>query len=177
MSASLGQCDTTCNARHEDARRHDSVRGVLRAAPGHLVLVRRAPARLRRLAHWTLLSCGLHGGHLPLAGRARPSALAGLARLGRREEAHREVACCRAILEKQTTQKRDPLLVYRLACVYSITSKTEASDRVIAISLLKESCRAGFRDFSIIEKSEALAPIRELPEFDRFLKAAKELAF
>ena len=113
----------------------------------------------------------------PEYGPGRAIRALSLARLGRREEAHREVVRCRAILEKQTTQKRDPWLVYRLACVYSITSKTEASDRAIAISLLKEACRGGFRDFSTIEKSEVLAPIRELPEFDRFLKAAKELAF
>ena len=112
----------------------------------------------------------------PEYGPGRAIRALSLARLGRREEAHREVVRCRAIIEKQTTQKRDPSLVYRLACVYSITSKTEASDRAIAISLLKEACRGGFRDFSAIEKSEALAPVREVPEFDRFLQAAKELA-
>jgi tetratricopeptide (TPR) repeat protein len=99
-----------------------------------------------------------------------------LARLGRREEAHREADRCRRLVDALTARERDPRVVFQLACVYSLTSKDHPGDRSRAFVLLREALRTGPTEVRAFERSRDLDPIRDLPEFDPLMDAVKELA-
>jgi tetratricopeptide (TPR) repeat protein len=91
-----------------------------------------------------------------------------LARLGRRDEAHAEA-------QKALVLSADPEVTYQAACVYSLTSKTHPADRGTALDLFRKSLREGFRKFRDIDADPDVNPIRQAPEFQATLKAAKEL--
>lgn len=91
-----------------------------------------------------------------------------LARLGMREEAHREAERCRQLTD-------DDVVTYRIACVYALTSRTHPEDRKQAFALLKKAIRSGHLDVRAYETDRDLAPIRDLPEFAPLLRAVKEL--
>ncbi|HEY1188556.1 MAG TPA: protein kinase, partial [Gemmata sp.] len=60
-----------------------------------------------------------------------------LARLGRRDDAHKEI-------ERAQVLSDDAAVTYRAACVYSLTSTQNPNDRDKAIALLKQAIRDGF---------------------------------
>jgi len=85
-----------------------------------------------------------------------------LARLGKRVEAHRDVA---ESLRRDTA----PFTLYQLAGVYALTSKAEPSDRREALRLLAAAFTAGFRDFRTVDVDSDLDPLRGRPEFASLL--------
>ncbi|MBN9122974.1 MAG: tetratricopeptide repeat protein, partial [Planctomycetes bacterium] len=95
-----------------------------------------------------------------LAGRAVV-----LARLGRRDAAHKEIAKARLLSE-------DAEILYHAACVYAVTSKDEPADRAEAIKLLRQALREGYSDLSGLFKDPDLAPIRETKEFKEIQQSA-----
>ena len=60
-----------------------------------------------------------------------------LARLGRREEAHKEIERARLLSD-------DSEVTYQAACVYALTSTKNADDRPKAIALLRQAIREGY---------------------------------
>jgi tetratricopeptide (TPR) repeat protein len=112
----------------------------------------------------------------PNSSSARAERAVCLARLSRREEAHREADRCRRLVDAMTDKERDPRVVFQLACVYSLTSKDHPGDRARAFTLLREALRTGPTEVRAFERSRDLDPIRELPEFAPLIDAVKELA-
>jgi serine/threonine protein kinase/Tfp pilus assembly protein PilF len=91
-----------------------------------------------------------------------------LARLGRRNEAHREAQAALAL-------SADPGVVYVVACAYARTAATHADDRPRALGYLRQALRSGYRDFRTIDSDPDLEAIRDLPEFDDAVQAARTL--
>jgi tetratricopeptide (TPR) repeat protein len=89
------------------------------------------------------------------------------ARLGQREP---------ALLDAEESLLRDatPPLLYRAACIYSLTSAQHADDRLLAFQRLSAALRQGY-GFDYLESDEDLAPIRTQPEFRRLVEAARAL--
>jgi len=92
-----------------------------------------------------------------------------LARLGRRDEAHREAALARELSD-------DLDVTYHRACVFALTSKSHPADASVALSLLRQAYRDGYRDKSRYAADHDIDPIRSLPEFEVFLGAVAELS-
>jgi serine/threonine protein kinase/tetratricopeptide (TPR) repeat protein len=90
-----------------------------------------------------------------------------LARLGKREAAHKDALECLA---------RDnlPLTFYQLAGIYALTSKTSRVDRQQAFRLLSVSLQKGV-GFDLLETDRDLDPIRECPEFKKLVAAARAI--
>jgi tetratricopeptide (TPR) repeat protein len=65
--------------------------------------------------------------------------------------------------------------MYMVACIYALTSRQEATDRLQALELLSSALRRGY-GLDIVDEDTDLDPIRNLPEFKRIVGAAKELA-
>jgi tetratricopeptide (TPR) repeat protein len=99
--------------------------------------------------------------------RGQPRAGRGvlLARLGRRDEALREVK------EAERVDPR-PEVLYQAAGVYALTSRQNAADRREAFRLLATALRRGY-GFDLLEIDPDLRPIREQPEYRRLLEAAR----
>lgn len=91
-----------------------------------------------------------------------------LARLQRRDEAHAEIAKARLISD-------DADIMYRAACVYSLTSANHPEDRSQALKLLRQALSEGYRDNGGLAKDSDLDPIRKLAEFNDIEKAASVL--
>ncbi len=89
------------------------------------------------------------------------------ARLGRRDAA---LADAKAALVRDG----QPLTLYQAGCIYALTSRQNADDRGEALRLLSVALRQGF-GFDLLDKDRDLDPIRELPEFQRRVKAAREI--
>jgi tetratricopeptide (TPR) repeat protein len=105
----------------------------------------------------------LHPGFVPaIAGRGVL-----LARLGRREPALRDA---REALRRDTS----PFRLYQVACIYALTSRRHADDRLEAFRLLSAALARGF-GFDLLETDRDLDPLRERPEFARLLRAARGL--
>lgn len=92
-----------------------------------------------------------------------------LARLGRRDEAHRAAEVARTLSD-------DVESAFRRACVYALTSASHPGDRAQALALLRQACRWGFRDMKSLESNSDLASLRGLPEFAAILNAVRELS-
>jgi tetratricopeptide (TPR) repeat protein len=92
-----------------------------------------------------------------------------LARLGRRDVAHKEVERAR-----QLSAHFD--VTYQAACVYALTSATHPEDQKKALALLGQAFREGFRAVYKLDRDPDLAPIRGLPEFTRLGASMKNLA-
>jgi tetratricopeptide (TPR) repeat protein len=99
-----------------------------------------------------------------------------LARLGKRDEAIAEVEACRRLLQEKGPSHRDPAVIFVLARVYAVTSATRESDAEQAVRTLKEALGSGYRDFRWIERNRDLDSIRSRADFERAVKAAKDLA-
>jgi eukaryotic-like serine/threonine-protein kinase len=89
------------------------------------------------------------------------------ARLGRREEAHKEIEKARQISE-------DAEIVYRTACVYSLTSVTHPEDVKKALEMLRKAIRDKCQD-AAFARDKDLDPIRNLAEFREIVQAATTL--
>lgn len=90
-----------------------------------------------------------------------------LARIGKREEAHRDA--------------RDALLrdakapnLYQVAGVYALTSKTHPEDRREAFALLWSALKTGF-GLDLVESDHDLDPVRKDPEFQKLVRSARAL--
>jgi serine/threonine protein kinase/predicted Zn-dependent protease len=95
-----------------------------------------------------------------------------LARLGRREEAIKEI-------EKARTLSADSQISYAAACVYALTSVKHAEDRKKSFELLRQAARDAIRDGSSelrgLDSDPDLAAIRKDPEFQDIKLSAKSL--
>ena len=90
------------------------------------------------------------------------------ARAGRRAEAIRDAVAARKL-------SSDPLLIYMVACVYSLTSTQSESDRVDALKSLAESLREDATLLAVAASDPDLAAIRPLPQYSEVLQAARTL--
>ena len=91
-----------------------------------------------------------------------------LARLGKRDEAHADI-------QKALLYTADPEIVYQAACVYALTSASNADDREPALKYFRQCFRDGFRNFAAVEHDEDLKVILKLTEFKNVFEAAKNL--
>jgi tetratricopeptide (TPR) repeat protein len=92
-----------------------------------------------------------------------------LARIGRREEAHKEADRIRVLCD-------DPRVTYQLGCVFAQTSRTHPEDCEKAFTLLRHAFRDGYRDVATFDTDADLEPIRKLPEFSSLAAAVKTLS-
>ena len=90
------------------------------------------------------------------------------ARAGRRAEAIQDAVEARKLSD-------DPLLIYMVACVYSLTSTQSESDRVDALKSLAESLREDATLLTVAASDPDLAAIRPLPQYSEVLQAARTL--
>jgi serine/threonine protein kinase/predicted Zn-dependent protease len=90
------------------------------------------------------------------------------ARAGRRAEAIQDAVEARKL-------SSDPLLIYMVACVYSLTSTQSESDRVDALKSLAESLREDATLLAVAASDPDLAAIRPLPQYSEVLQAARTL--
>ena len=91
------------------------------------------------------------------------------ARAGRRDAALQDVA-------EALKLSNEPMLVYQVACVYALTSKTVAEDKQEAMSLLANSFRANANIARLAWTDKDMDPIREDLEFKRLVSASEILA-
>ncbi len=63
---------------------------------------------------------------------------------------------------------------YMAACVYALTSQKEPADRVLALTHLSSAIRRGY-GLDVVDTDADLDPLRQLPEFEKIVAAAKEL--
>ncbi len=90
------------------------------------------------------------------------------ARAGRRAEAIQDAVEARKL-------SSDPLLIYMVACVYSLTSTQSESDRVDALKSLAESLREDTTLLTVAASDPDLAALRPLPQYSEVLQAARTL--
>jgi tetratricopeptide (TPR) repeat protein len=87
-----------------------------------------------------------------------------LGRLGRRDEALRDAKACLALDDSADT-------LYRVACIYALTSKTSPEDRPEALTLLARAARRDASWLKAIPADPDLNPLRGHAEFDRLVQA------
>jgi serine/threonine protein kinase/tetratricopeptide (TPR) repeat protein len=87
-----------------------------------------------------------------------------LGRLGRRVEALDDAKACLALDRSADT-------LYRVACVYALTSKAQPEDRSEALRLLALAVREDAAWLRVIPTDSDLDPLRRLPEFRRLVEA------
>ncbi|HVK15606.1 MAG TPA: serine/threonine-protein kinase [Fimbriiglobus sp.] len=90
-----------------------------------------------------------------------------LARLGRRDDAHRDARD--ALLRDAKAPNR-----YQVACIYALTAKAHPEDRREAFALLWSALKTGF-GLDIVETDHDLDPIRKDPEFQRLVRSARAI--
>jgi serine/threonine protein kinase/Flp pilus assembly protein TadD len=105
----------------------------------------------------------------PKVATARIGLAVVLARLGRRDEAHREGDVARLLSD-------DPGVTYKLGCVFALTSKSHPADRDQALTLLRKAFRGGFWDLPTVERDPDLDLLRGLPEFQELIRSVKVLS-
>jgi eukaryotic-like serine/threonine-protein kinase len=90
-----------------------------------------------------------------------------LARLGKKEAA---LADAREALVRDTS----PPVLYQVGCIYALTSKDDAKNRLRALELLSAALKGGF-GLDLVDTDTDLDPIRNSDEFRRIIQAAKAL--
>jgi tetratricopeptide (TPR) repeat protein len=90
--------------------------------------------------------------HVP----ARSSRGVLLARLGRRDAAHRDAV-------ESLRRDSQPATLYQVACIYALTSKQHAADRQQALRLLKAAAPKETRWLQTVQTDPYFAPVRDLP--------------
>jgi tetratricopeptide (TPR) repeat protein len=90
-----------------------------------------------------------------------------LARRGDRAAAHADAAHCLA-------RGPEPFVVYQLAGVYAMTSRTNPEDARTAFRLLADALRLGV-GFEYVETDRDLDPLRSVPEFKLVVETARAL--
>src|SRR5205823_9699277 len=88
-----------------------------------------------------------------------------LARMGRRDDAHKDG-------REALLRDRQPFFLYQVAGVYALTSRTHPEDRTEAFRLLALALNKGF-GLEELAKDKDLDPIRECPEFRALVDAAR----
>jgi serine/threonine protein kinase/predicted Zn-dependent protease len=88
------------------------------------------------------------------------------ARLGKRTEAVRDA-------EAALQRSAEPAVLYQVAGIYALTSQLEQDDRREAFRLLGTALAKGYGR-QLLESDRELDPIRNLPEFERLVKKAKD---
>jgi tetratricopeptide (TPR) repeat protein len=91
-----------------------------------------------------------------------------LARAGKREPA---IADAQAAL----LLDREPSTLYQVACIFALTSRTEGGDRPRANALLASVFRADPTWLKVAATDHDLDPLRQDPEFQAILQAARAL--
>jgi serine/threonine protein kinase/tetratricopeptide (TPR) repeat protein len=84
-----------------------------------------------------------------------------LARMGKRAEAHRDA-------EEALLRDTSGITLYMAGCVYALTSKDQAADRLRAVELIAAALRAGFGREHLPTDPD-LDPIRKSTEFQRLV--------
>jgi serine/threonine protein kinase/regulator of sirC expression with transglutaminase-like and TPR domain len=90
-----------------------------------------------------------------------------LARMGQRGTALEDARACLLLDSGAATQ-------YQVACIYALTAKQHADDRLQALPLLSAALRAGF-GLDFVDRDNDLDALREMPEFQRLVAAARAL--
>jgi serine/threonine protein kinase/Tfp pilus assembly protein PilF len=90
-----------------------------------------------------------------------------LARLGRREAAHRDAAAALQADSKPFTQ-------YQVAGIYALTARTHPADALDAVRFLALAFRRGV-GLDLVDRDSDLDAIRQRPEFRRIEEAARSL--
>jgi serine/threonine protein kinase/Flp pilus assembly protein TadD len=90
-----------------------------------------------------------------------------LARLGKRDAA---LVDARESLARDSTAE----FLYRVACIYALTTKDDPNDRHEAFRLLSLALRQGF-GHDLIATDSDLIPLRQYPEFRKLVDAARAL--
>ena len=90
-----------------------------------------------------------------------------LARIGKRDEAHRDA---RDALLRDTKAPN----LYQVAGIYALTAKTHPEDRREAFALLWSALKTGF-GLDLVESDRDLDPVRKDPEFQRLVRSARAL--
>lgn len=90
-----------------------------------------------------------------------------LARLGKREDAHRNA-------EEALQLNSDPATRYQVAGVYALTSKGHPEDRPEAFRLLASALKRDY-GFDLIDIDPELDAVRDLPEFKELVRLARAL--
>jgi tetratricopeptide (TPR) repeat protein len=91
-----------------------------------------------------------------------------LARLGRRDEAHKEIERARLLSD-------DPEITYQAAAVYAVTSATNADDRPKALALLRQALREGYGNVKCMATDADLDLLRSSRDFIDIQQAAASL--
>jgi serine/threonine protein kinase/Tfp pilus assembly protein PilF len=90
-----------------------------------------------------------------------------LARAGKRASAIRDAE------DALLRDTKGPNL-YQMACIYALTSREEAADRLKALELLRSGLRSGF-GLDLVDTDVDLDPIRKDPAFERIVAEARAL--
>jgi serine/threonine protein kinase/tetratricopeptide (TPR) repeat protein len=90
-----------------------------------------------------------------------------LARLGKREAAHKDA-------EDVLFRDNKPGTLYQAACIFALTSRTEAPDRREAFRLLASALGKGY-GVDAAEKDRDLEPIRNEPEYRKVVEGARAI--
>jgi eukaryotic-like serine/threonine-protein kinase len=90
-----------------------------------------------------------------------------LARVGKRAQALQDA-------EEALLLDTSPATLYQAACVFALTSRQYEEDRTKALQLLSSALRKGY-GLDLIDADKDLDPLRELPEYQRVVGAARSL--
>lgn len=90
-----------------------------------------------------------------------------LARIGKRDEAHRDA---RDALLRDTKAPN----LYQVAGIYALTARSHPEDRREAFALLWSALKTGF-GLDLVESDRDLDPVRKDPEFQRLVRSARAL--
>jgi serine/threonine protein kinase/Flp pilus assembly protein TadD len=88
-----------------------------------------------------------------------------LARAGRRDEAVRDA-------EEAILRDSRPPNLYQVGCIYALTAKSQAGDKLKAFELLWAALRTGF-GLDIVDTDSDLDPVRAEPQFRRLVANAR----
>jgi serine/threonine protein kinase/tetratricopeptide (TPR) repeat protein len=104
----------------------------------------------------------------PESGPARAAKALMLARLGRRDDAHREA--------EQVRPRRDDFhTLYQLARVYATTAAGHPADAARAVDFLRRAVKAGFRDAVRVTDDRAFGAVRSDPGLAELVKMLQDL--
>jgi serine/threonine protein kinase/tetratricopeptide (TPR) repeat protein len=86
-----------------------------------------------------------------------------LARLGRRDEAVRQIAGV-------PTDGMTGYMWYQKACVHALGTETHITDRQEAFNALRTALHLRFNDYQLLDTDEDLANVRDLPDFHTLIR-------
>ncbi|MBX9581672.1 MAG: hypothetical protein K2X87_15325, partial [Gemmataceae bacterium] len=105
----------------------------------------------------------------PDSGLARAAKALVLARLGRRDDAHREA-------EQARPRPDDFQTLYQLARVYATTAANRPADAAPAAAYLRRAVKAGFRDVDRLTADRAFGSVRSDPELAEVVRTLRTLS-